>query len=193
MKQLVAIAGGIGSGKSIVSSILRTLGYFVYDCDSKAKMLMNTSDVIKSDLINYFGEQSVLPNGNINTIYLSSQVFGNEVALGELNSIVHPRVKEDLIKCFDNCCENIMFVETAILLKSNLLDIIDDVWVVDAPENVRIERVVKRNSMLEEDVKKRIRAQEGQDYNTLKSYKTIINDGVEPLLPQVEKLVKDMA
>jgi dephospho-CoA kinase len=191
-KRLIAIAGGIGSGKSVVSSILRVMGYEVYDCDSEAKRLMNSSQVIKRDLVENFGEQSVLADGTINSAYVGSVVFGNESALKKLNSIVHPRVKEDVVKRIESTSREVMFVETAILLKSNLLDLIDDAWVVEAPESVRVDRVMKRNSMCEEDVRKRIKAQEGQDYNSLKSYRTIVNDGETPILAQVEKLVKEM-
>jgi dephospho-CoA kinase len=191
-KRLIAIAGGIGSGKSVVSSILRVMGYEVYDCDSEAKRLMNSSQVIKRDLVENFGEQSVLADGTINSAYVGSVVFGNESALKKLNSIVHPRVKEDVVKHIESTSRQVMFVETAILLKSNLLDLIDDAWVVEAPESVRVDRVMKRNSMCEEDVRKRIKAQEGQDYNSLKSYRTIVNDGETPILAQVEKLVKEM-
>ena len=191
-KRLIAIAGGIGSGKSVVSSILRVMGYEVYDCDSEAKRLMNSSQVIKRDLVENFGEQSALADGTINSAYVGSVVFGNESALKKLNSIVHPRVKEDVVKRIESTSREVMFVETAILLKSNLLDLIDDAWVVEAPESVRVDRVMKRNSMCEEDVRKRIKAQEGQDYNSLKSYRTIVNDGETPILAQVEKLVKEM-
>lgn len=191
-KWLIAIAGGIGSGKSVVSSILRVMGYEVYDCDSEAKRLMNSSQDIKRDLVENFGEQSVLADGTINSAYVGSVVFGNESALKKLNSIVHPRVKEDVVKHIESTSRQVMFVETAILLKSNLLDLIDDAWVVEAPESVRVDRVMKRNSMCEEDVRKRIKAQEGQDYNSLKSYRTIVNDGETPILAQVEKLVKEM-
>ena len=186
------MAGGIGSGKSVVSSILRVMGYEVYDCDSEAKRLMNSSQDIKRDLVENFGEQSVLADGTINSAYVGSVVFGNESALKKLNSIVHPRVKEDVVKHIESTSRQVMFVETAILLKSNLLDLIDDAWVVEAPESVRVDRVMKRNSICEEDVRKRIKAQEGQDYNSLKSYRTIVNDGETPILVQVEKLVKEM-
>lgn len=191
-KRLIAIAGGIGSGKSVVSSILRVMGYEVYDCDSEAKRLMNSSQDIKRDLVENFGEQSVLADGTINSAYVGSVVFGNESALKKLNSIVHPRVKEDVVKHIESTSRQVMFVETAILLKSNLLDLIDDAWVVEARESVRVDRVMKRNSICEEDVRKRIKAQEGQDYNSLKSYRTIVNDGETPILVQVEKLVKEM-
>lgn len=192
-KKLIAIAGGIGSGKSVVSSILRVIGYSVYDCDSEAKRLMNESCEIKDDLISNFGEESILSNGSINTAHISKVVFNNPQALKILNSIVHPRVKDDVLKKVNECAGNVMFIESAILLQSNLLDIIDGVWLVDAPENVRIERVIKRNSMSEADVKRRISAQSGQDYSVLQSCKTIVNDDKEAILPQVLKLVSEIS
>ena len=192
-KKLIAIAGGIGSGKSVVSSILRVIGYSVYDCDSEAKRLMNESREIKDDLISNFGEESILSNDSINTAHISKEVFNNPQALKILNSIVHPRVKDDVLKKVNECAGNVMFIESAILLQSNLLDIIDGVWLVDAPENVRIERVMKRNSMSEADVKRRISAQSGQDYSVLQSCKTIVNDDKEAILPQVLKLVSEIS
>ena len=82
-------------------------------------------------------------------------------------------------------------METAILMQSNLVDIISEAWVVTAPEDVRIERVMKRNGMNREDVMKRINAQKGQDYTSLK-YKEITNDGKKAILPQIKSLLFDM-
>lgn len=189
-KRLIAIAGGIGSGKSVVSSILRIMGYPVYDCDSEAKNLMNTSVAIKNDLVANFGAESVTGEGTINTKHISSVVFKDRNALNVINSIVHPRVKEDILLKLEKCEQDVMFVETAILLQSNLLDIINGVWLVNAPENIRVERVMKRNAMSEEDVRKRIRAQQGQDYSVLSGCCEIMNDGSQAVLPQVEALLR---
>ncbi len=187
-KRLIAITGGIGSGKSVVSTILHIMGYPVYDCDSRAKKLMCTNINIKNDLISSFGEDCISLEGKINTQYISSIVFKDKTALLKINSIVHPRVKEDILLEYSKT-KGGMFVETAILLQSNLLDIIDEVWLVDAPENVRIKRVMDRNSVTVEDVKKRINAQCGQDYSVIKNLRTIINDGDYALLPQISCLI----
>ena len=186
-KRLVAITGGIGSGKSVVSAILRIMGYPVYDCDSKAKNLMNTNNDIKNDLITSFGEDCISEDGKINVQYISSIVFKDKTALLKINSIVHPRVKDDILLEYLNN-QGVMFVETAILLQSNLLDIIDEVWLVDAPENVRVKRVMLRNSMSADEVRRRIKSQSGQDYSTLKNLCPIINDGVSAILPQIISL-----
>ena len=186
-KRLVAITGGIGSGKSVVSAILRIMGYPVYDCDSRAKNLMNTNKDIKNDLISSFGVDCISEDGKINAQYISSIVFKDKTALLKINSIVHPRVKDDILLEYLNN-QGVMFVETAILLQSNLLDIIDEVWLVDAPENVRVKRVMLRNSMSADEVRRRIKSQSGQDYSTLKNLCPIINDGVSAILPQIISL-----
>ena len=186
-KRLVAITGGIGSGKSVVSAILRIMGYSVYDCDSRAKNLMNTNKDIKNDLISSFGVDCISEDGKINAQYISSIVFKDKTALLKINSIVHPRVKDDILLEYLNN-QGVMFVETAILLQSNLLDIIDEVWLVDAPEKVRVKRVMLRNSMSADEVRRRIKSQSGQDYSTLKNLCPIINDGVSAILPQIISL-----
>lgn len=189
-KRIIAVAGGIGSGKSVVSTILRIIGFNVYDCDSEAKKLMNTSVAIKSDLIEAFGTESVNEDGTINAKHLSSVVFKDKSALNRINSIVHPRVKEDILSKLQSGKGDVMFIETAILMQSNLIDIISGAWIVTAPEGVRVERVMKRNGMSREDVLKRIEAQKGQDYTSLKNIEEIINDGITAVLPQVESLLR---
>lgn len=188
-KKIIAIAGGIGSGKSVVSDIIRIMGYDVYDCDAEAKRLMNTSEAIKNDLVSAFGADAITEQGEINRPYISSVVFGNQIALNKINSIVHPRVKEDILDKMNRSENDVMFVETAILMQSNLLDIINGALLVTAPKEVRVERVMKRNGIAREDVLKRIEAQEGQDYSKLSNLKIIENDGIEAVLPQVAELV----
>ena len=109
-KRLVAITGGIGSGKSVVSAILRIMGYPVYDCDSRAKNLMNTNNDIKNDLISSFGVDCISEDGKINAQYISSIVFKDKTALLKINSIVHPRVKDDILLEYLNN-QGVMFVE----------------------------------------------------------------------------------
>ena len=188
-KKIIAIAGGIGSGKSVVSDIIRIMGFDVYDCDAEAKRLMNTSEAIKNDLVSAFGADAITEQGEINRPYISSVVFGNQIALNKINSIVHPRVKEDILDKMNRSENDILFVETAILMQSNLLDIINGALLVTAPKEVRVERVMKRNGIAREDVLKRIEAQEGQDYSKISNLKVFENDGIAAVLPQVVKSV----
>lgn len=191
MKQcrVVAIAGGIGSGKSVVSTVLRIMGYKVYDCDKEAKRLMNTSSEIKRELVESFGENALTDSGTINSTHIASIVFKDSKALAKINSIVHPKVKNDILVDMNNCKSFIMFIETAILLQSNLLDIIDEVWLVSANDETRIQRVMKRNGLSEVDVKKRIQAQLNQDYSKLGNCKKINNNDRDAILPQIYALI----
>lgn len=187
--RIIALTGGIGSGKSVVSALLRVMGYPVYDCDSRAKLLMDNSEEIKSQLVQEFGREAVSPEGVINRRYVASKVFGNDVALKRLNGIVHPAVREDLLQWAEvnGVGRGCVFVETAILRSSNLGEIVDDEWTVAAPHEVRIERVMRRNGLPREAVEARINAQAAECATA--GAKVIVNDGKTALLPQVARLL----
>ena len=94
--RLYVITGGIGSGKSVVSEILRVKGCKVYDCDSRATYLNNHHPGIVKDIIHEFGPEAYI-NGSLNKSYISGIVFSNKMMLEKLNNIVHPRVREDIL------------------------------------------------------------------------------------------------
>ena len=183
MAELIAITGGIGCGKSIVSLILKEMGYDVYDCDWKAKYLMDNSPTIKDCLKSTFGNDIII-DGTINRVKLANIVFNNKEKLVKLNNIVHSSVKEDLISWkLENSQKKLLFVETAILYQSGLDSIVDEVWEVNAPLEIRIERVMKRNNISRQDVLSRI---ESQKYEILTQADYIItNDDKVAILPQL--------
>lgn len=186
MSYLIAITGGIGSGKSVVSKMLTSMGYPVYDCDSHAKALMDKSEEIKLRLCNEVLSDCVI-EGKIDRKRLAEKVFKDKEALNRLNQIVHSSVRIDLMTWSRLNQSEIQFVETAILYQSGVDEMVDQVWDVDAPLDLRIERVMKRNSMSREDVIDRITSQE--EFVPEKLHHAIvrlINDGTQPMLPQVE-------
>jgi dephospho-CoA kinase len=183
MAELIAITGGIGCGKSIVSLILKEIGYEVYDCDCKAKYLMDNSPTIKDCLKSTFGNDIII-DGTINRVKLANIVFNNKEKLVKLNNIVHSSVKEDLISWkLENSHNKLLFVETAILYQSGLDKVVDEVWEVNAPIEIRVERVMKRNNISRQDVLSRI---ESQKYEILAQADYIItNDDKVAILPQL--------
>ena len=183
MVKLIAITGGIGCGKSIVSQILKEFGFQVYDCDCNAKYLMDNSPTIKDCLKSTFGNDIII-DGTINRVKLANIVFNNKEKLVKLNNIVHSSVKEDLISWkLENSQKKLLFVETAILYQSGLDSIVDEVWEVNAPLEIRIERVMKRNNISRQDVLSRI---ESQKYEILAQADYIItNDDKVAILPQL--------
>lgn len=186
--RLIAITGGIGSGKSVVSRFLKIMGYAVYDTDTQARRLMNQSADVKARLVTCFGPE-IYHNGLLNAHRLSQIVFGNNEALSCLNGIVHPAVRCDLRQWAGRCQSRYAFVETALLYESRLCDIVDSIWKVTAPLTTRVQRVMARNGLTEAEVLARIEAQAAEDRVNEKTH-IIVNDGIEALLPQVMRLLK---
>lgn len=190
MSRLIAITGGIGAGKSVVSHILRVMGYEVYDTDFEAKRLMDNDDGIKRRLREEISPASVDSDGTINRRHISSIVFADNKKLSKLNSIVHGAVREDIVHWRSLPRQhNIIFIETAILYQSGLDRLVDSVWDVIAPEDVRIERVMARNNCSSEEVSARISAQNFNPEVLHSDIHTMVNDGITPLLPQIIKLI----
>lgn len=186
---IIGITGGIGAGKSIVSKILRTKGYPVYDCDSEAKRIMDASDSIKERL-NTLIHPGIVVNGIINRKLLAEIVFNDSTMLNNLNSIVHKAVAEDIRTISSSGIYPTLFIETAILYQSNLDMLVDGVWEVTAPVEIKIQRVINRNSCSRDDVLARIKSQEQHECNRRhKSTFYIINDDVHAVLPQVQELL----
>lgn len=185
---LTAITGGIGAGKSIVSRVLTAMGYPVYDCDSRARSLMDMSAEIKHAIALNIGAGVILPDDSIDRRLLAEIVFRNKQMLLTLNSIVHQAVRDDLARWVSDRSSALVFVETAILYESGLDRVIDSEWHVTAPTDIRVDRVIARNGLSREHVLARIEAQSGttppkSSHNII----TLVNDDITPLLPQIEK------
>ncbi len=186
--KLIAISGGIGSGKSVVSHLLTLLGYSVYDCDSQAKLLMNRSADVKRELREAFGDDVITPQGMVNRNVLSKIIFGNAEALKTVNRIVHPRVVAEIMSLAGKCNDEYFFFETALPQESGLDKLADAVWLVTAPVETRIERVIKRSGLTREQVMDRIAS---QDYSNIKNNRVeyIINDENKSLINQILTLL----
>ncbi len=188
-RSLIAVTGGIGSGKSMVCAMLRAMGYEVYDSDSRAKMLMDKSQRIKHEISDRISSDVVLSDGTIDRRRLSEIVFSDDEKLNILNGIVHSAVRDDLRIWAEQ--RRVAFVETAILYQSGLDAMVDEVWSVEAPKQIRIERVMKRNSFSSTEVESRIEAQEKFMPATVHpSVHILVNDGFIAVLPQVEMLLR---
>lgn len=188
---LIAITGDIGSGKSVVSRILSVLGYDVYDCDSCARRLMDSSSRMINEIRSHFGD-SVINDGKIDRRRLGVIVFSDNNALEKLNSIVHGQVRQDIAMWHESHskCSGVVFVETAILYQSRLDMMVDMVWEVVAPRRVRLERIMMRNGFSVAEAESRIRSQESYvPSRHHESVSQIINDGNLAVLPQIEILL----
>lgn len=186
----IGITGGIGSGKSLVSRIFQCLGIPVYDADSHAKELMTTDGILISNIKKEFGELSFNRDGSLNRKYLSSAVFNDSVKLGKLNSLIHPRVAEDYKRWLEQH-EGYSYTikEAAIMFEANSDKVLDKTIVVSAPEDLRIERVLKRDSHRNVDqIRKIIENQMPEQEKLKRADFILINDEKKLLIPQVLEL-----
>jgi dephospho-CoA kinase len=182
----VGLTGGIGSGKSLISQIFAAFSIPVYNSDYETKVLYQTDNHLKQEMINLFGIEVYLNNGSINAKYLGNIVFQNKDKLNQLNSLVHPRVKlhfENWLRHKKEC--PYIIKESAILFESNAYKHVDKIIVISAPDELRIDRVVKRDSVSRNSVLDRINNQLSQDKIIEKADFVISNDGIKAILPQV--------
>ena len=183
----IGITGGIGSGKTYISNIFKSLGIPLFNSDIEAKILMNSSKKLISQIKKEFGED-IYTNGNFNKEKLSSIVFSNSDKLQKLNSLVHPIVKEE----FNNWCKKqtspYVIKEAAILFESKSHLGLEAVICVSAPLELRIKRLFKRDNSSEMEIKKRIENQISQEEKEKLSDYIIINDEKNLLLPQIIKI-----
>lgn len=177
MTPLIAITGGIGSGKSAVCRCLSAWGFEIYNCDSRAKLLMDNDVEIHRQLCDKISPDTV-KDGVINRQLLSKIVFSDASKLKTLNSIVHNHVKEDIRNWrLVNARRPILFVETAILLESGLQLEVDEVWLVDAPEDIRLNRACRRDNAPREAILARMNSQKSLCQNDISIPLHIIDNG----------------
>lgn len=189
---LIAVTGGIGAGKSFVCNILRKRGYNVYDCDLEARRILEHDKEIQHRIASEIDSQSII-NGKVDRARLASVVFSDKDKLNILNSIVHGRIRRDVARTTAYDRQNgLVFVETALLYSSGLYHEVDGEWRVEAPENIRIDRVCMRNNVSPQQVKSRIAAQthDTDPEHPLDFVITIYNDGKEDLDSQIDAAVK---
>lgn len=186
--KLIGLTGGIGSGKSLVADLFRTLGIPVYESDARAKMLMQEDPDVRRKLTDLFGDEAWLPDGQLNRPGIASKVFGDRTLLEKLNAIVHPAVYLDLKKWMAEAGQlDAPFViqESAILLEENLTARLSATILVVAPEEIRIQRVMTRDHVSREKVLSRMQHQWPDEQKVPLADFVIYNDGQRPLIRQV--------
>jgi len=184
---IIGITGGIGSGKTTLSKSLREVSYDVYDSDLEARRLQNENPEIIKGLKKLFGSEIYTPQG-LDRPKLAEIVFADQSLLLQLNAIVHPVIRLD----FENWVKQhqshkFVFVESAIMLESGFSKLVNKIILVTASEQLRIERVVKRDGITEEQVKARMSKQYPDDVKIpLADYVMYTDDN----LPMADKMKK---
>ena len=149
--KIIGLTGGIGSGKSTISKEFKSNSIPVYDSDTRAKILMNSSKDLKVKLIEFFGS-STYTNGFINKKYISNLIFNDSSALNKINSIVRPEVFDDFMNWKSRLNNDFVIYESALIFESGSYKSNDYNILVISDINKRIERVTKRDNVKKDDV-----------------------------------------
>ena len=180
---IIGITGGIGSGKSTVARALRAMGYMVYDTDLEAKRLIMEDASVHQQIEALLGKD-VFEDGVYQTKIVAQRVFADMNLLGQLNAIVHPAVKADILDWrskYEKRSEDLLFVECAILFQAGFDVVCDKVVMITAAEEIRIQRTIERDHTSIDKVRARIRAQKVEN-NIARADLVVNNDGITEIM-----------
>ncbi len=170
----IAVTGGIGSGKSTVCKIIKESGYPVYSCDETYKKVLQDAGTVE-ELAEVFGREIVDAHGTLNRAVLSALVFNDEEKLKKLNEITHPKIFEKMFADSESN-EGMVFYEVPLLFEGGYQNLFDEIIVVLRDRNERINSVMFRDNLKEEEVTKRLIKQFDYDNSDFKQYYVIHND-----------------
>jgi len=192
MTLAIGITGGIGSGKSTVCEVFKLLGVPVFEADIVAGKLINSDSEIRNNLIQFYGNEIYNSDKKINREKLANIIFNSDVELEKVNKVVHPAVRKEYMNWFKLQKTDYIIHEAAILIESGFYKMMDFTILVSAPEEIRIERVMRRNNLTRENVISRLAKQwpdtEKRKFATLE----LVNDIKNLLIPQIIEIDKKL-
>ena len=198
----IGITGSIGAGKSFVGDLLRERGFQVLDADRKVHELYRDSTELRAEMALFFGESCLTPTG-INSAMIADKIFADDNVRVKLEQIVYPYLTRAVVEFFkadaenatrdanaENDADRCRFVEAALFSRApSLVEMLDEIWIVDAPEDLRLQRLIGRG-LDEEDARRRIQDQRGACDESLfmgKPVRKLLNTGdAASLLRQLE-------
>ena len=190
--KVVALTGGIGSGKSLVANYFFTLGAEVMDADQISRQVIERGTVGFDEVVASFGD-SILKDGDIDRRALGEIVFSDPSKRKALEAIIHPKVQQALATARKALGENeILIYEIPLLVETGAADRFDHVITVEAPLEARIERLKKRG-LHQSEIEKRIASQATPEQRISVANTVINNDGdEEELLRKVEAIWEEI-
>ena len=186
---IVGITGTIGSGKSSISSYLKKLGYIIIDADIISKKI-SEEEKVKSKIKDVFGDEYVVSN-KLNRQRLANLIFKDEEKRNELNNILHPLIKEEMIEEINQVNNNIVFLDVPLLFETSFYELINASIMVYTKKDINIKRLSNRNNISLVDAKMMIEAQmDGEIKKTYATYVIDNSDTLELSYKQTDKILK---
>lgn len=192
-RYVVGITGGIGSGKSAVTDYLETKGVAVVDADKVARLVVEPGTAGLAAIAEIFGEEVLLPGGELDRAALRKVVFDNPDKRKVLEGITHPLIREEIARQLSEAKSPYVVLASPLLLESGQNSFADYVVVVDVPESVQLSRTMARDDNSEELVKSIMAAQLDRETRLSRADTSISNDGtLEELYARVDDLHQEL-
>lgn len=195
---LIGLTGGIGTGKSTVTNILKGKGYNVLDADKISREVVEKGKPGYQEIVEEFGESILLDDGNLDRKSLGNIIFRNEKQRKKLNEIIHPYIFKRIEELKNEISKNnnILFLDIPLLFEEyNIFReyniVFDEIWLVYANRKTQVSRIMKRDSISEKDALDKINSQIDIEDKKCKASEILDNSGkIEELEKQVDKLLK---
>jgi dephospho-CoA kinase len=176
--RVIGLTGGIGVGKSTVAAELARLGATVVDCDGLGRIVVEPDGRAYRPLVERFGRAILRADGTVDRAELASRVFGHPEALADLNAITHPAIDVEIAEAIRAADTATVVLDMAVLVESDLgKGQYHEVLVVEAPIDVRLERLARDRGMTDEQARARIASQVDDRARRAVADHVLINDG----------------
>ncbi|ALF11781.1 dephospho-CoA kinase [Parageobacillus thermoglucosidasius] len=194
MALTIGLTGGIASGKSTVTKMIRELGIPVIDADQIARDVVKMGEEAYNQIIQAFGQEILQEDGEIDRAKLGAIVFHNEQERKKLNAIVHPAVRRRMLaekEAYVQKGAKTVVLDIPLLFESELTHLVDKTIVVYVDDDVQLERLMKRNGFSKEEALARIQAQMPLREKVKKADAVIDNNGtIEETKQQLWQIFK---
>ena len=158
-KRIIALTGGIASGKSTVADVLRGQGVPVIDADAISRALTAENGAALPELRRAFGPEVFLPDGRLNRRALGRAVFADAAARARLESVLHPMIRKEMQRRIEAEAAPLVALDVPLLYESGMQDMADAVWCCYCPRDVQLARVMERDGLTESEAENRIASQ----------------------------------
>ncbi|MDR4022949.1 MAG: dephospho-CoA kinase [Eubacteriales bacterium] len=171
--KIIGLTGGTGSGKGFVSERLKARKAYVIDADAVAHEIIEKGRPAYKEIVDYFGSEILDEDGNIFRRKLGNIVFSDKDKLAFLNSCTHKYINMEIMRIIEEVkpqtnVYSAIIIDAPLLAEAGLVDICDDIWVVYADSEVRVKRIMERDSISEEQARNRIASQRSwEEYKKL--------------------------
>lgn len=198
MGKIIGLTGGIASGKSTVSKLLKELGAVVIDADTISRRIVEPGSSTLEELITAFGMEYITNEGQLNRRKLGNYVFQKKEALEKLNKITHPvifeEIKNEIHRVRNTMPTAVIILDAALLIEMGLVSLVDELWLVITSQEQQLERLMVRDKLSIEDAEGRILAQMSQEEKQPFADRIIDNSGnYHELQGQIYDLWREVA